>query len=106
MSKMDWIKVNINHTWFNWIVSFLTAAVVFYLVNIGTVEKTSVFGLLGGMMTNVSVYLAVAFGLQFFQMGIGKDIQKEIYTEHNIAAAIYQGFLLLGIAIVIARAMI
>lgn len=92
-----------NHKHFNYGFITLTLGIIAYLIVGGNVDKNSIVGMLGGISFNVALFLATAFGLQFFQLGTGRDIQSEIFDEENIAASIYQGFLFLAIAIVISK---
>lgn len=96
--------MKLDHTTFNGILLVAAAGVVGFLIKAGSVETGSVLGMLGSTLFNLSFFLCAAFGLQFFQLGIGKNIQEEIFDEHNIAAGIYQGLLFIAIAIIIAKA--
>lgn len=95
------MKLNQRH--FNSGFAFATAAVILYLVFFGHASGESVIGMLGGILFNVSLLLSIGFGLQFFQLGTDRDIQKEIFDDGNVAAAIYQLGLWLALAIVISK---
>ena len=95
--------MKINEKFFNLGIAVLVVGVVGFLVFTGAVSKDSVIGMFAGIMFNVSIFLSVAFGLQFFQLTTKRDVQKEIFDEHNVAAAIYQGFIFLALAIVISK---
>lgn len=84
----------------------ITTLIIVYLIFAGYTEKNSIFGIIGGSFLNISLFLTCYFGLEYFQQGTDKDIQKEIFEENNVSAAIYQGSLLIGIAIIIARGLI
>lgn len=80
-----------------------TLGVIFYLIAGGNVDPNSVIGMLGGISFNVALFLATVFGLQYYQMGTGRDIQKEIFDQSNLAAAVYEAGLFIAIAIVISK---
>lgn len=98
--------MKLNHTFFNYTFTTLTLGIIFYLITGGTVDQNSVVGMFGGIAFNVAIFLSVVFGLQYFQMGTNRDIQKEVYDDGNIAAAIYQAGLWIGLALVIAKGVI
>ena len=95
--------MKVNHTLFNYLAIVATGILVTIVITNGSADANSVLSLFTGIMMNVALFLGIAFGLQFFQMGIGTDVTKEIYNEHNIAAAIYQAGLFMALAIVIAK---
>jgi uncharacterized membrane protein YjfL (UPF0719 family) len=95
--------MKLNHTVFNYGFVTLTLGIIFYLIAGGNVDQNSVVGMFGGISFNVAIFLAVVFGLQHFQLGTDRDIQKEIYDEKNMAAAIYQAGLWIGLGLVIAK---
>lgn len=95
--------MNLNEKHFN--TGFITATlgVIFYLIAGGTVDPNTVIGMLGGISFNVALFLATVFGLQYYQLGTGRDIQKEIFDEANLAAAVYEAGLFIAIALVISK---
>lgn len=95
------MKLNEKH--FNYGIIGLTIAIILYLVLGGSVDKNSIIGMLGAISFNVTLLLGLGFGLQYYQFGTDKDIQNEIYNEHNIAAAVYQAGIWLALAIVIGK---
>lgn len=95
------MKLNEKH--FNYLFLTLTSIILSYLLFAGNVDKNSIIGMLGAMTFNVSLLLGIGFSLQYFQLGTTKDIQKEIFDEHNVAAAIYQAGIWIGLALVIAK---
>jgi uncharacterized membrane protein YjfL (UPF0719 family) len=97
--------MKLNEKAFNIAVGFIVAGVIGYLVFTGKIEKDSVIGMFGAVGFNVILLLSLGFGLQYFQLGTDKDIQDEIFVEHNIAAAIYQVGIWIALAIVIAKGM-
>lgn len=96
--------MKLDHTTFNTLVALGAAGAVGFLIKMGSVETASVFGMLGSTLFNLALFLCMTFGLQFFQLGTGRDIQKEVFDESNTAAAIYQGLLFVAISIIIAKA--
>lgn len=98
--------MKLNHTFFNYGFITLTLGIIFYLITGGAVDQNSVVGMAGGVAFNVAIFLSVIFGLQYFQLGTNRDIQREIYDEQNVAAAIYQAGLWIGLALVIAKGVI
>lgn len=96
------MKLDQKH--FNIGIIITAITVVICLIQGGTVDQNSVFGMVGSTLFNLGGFLAAAFGLQYYQLGTGRDIQKEIFDDNNIAAALYQGFLFLAIALIISKA--
>ena len=96
--------MKLDHTIFNGLMVAAAAGIVGFLIKAGSVETSSVLGMFGSTLFNLSFFLCATFGLQYFQLGIGRNIQEEIFDEHNMAAALYQGFLFIAIAIIIAKA--
>lgn len=96
--------MKIDQCFFNTVLFLLTVTFIGFLVKGGSVALASLLGMIGSTFFNLSIFLSSIFGLQYFQLGTGRDIQKEIFDESNIAAAIYQGLLFLGIAIIISKA--
>jgi uncharacterized membrane protein YjfL (UPF0719 family) len=92
-----------NEKFFNITLAVVVSTLIGFLIFSGSIDKNSVLGMLGAVGFNLVLFLSTAFGLQYFQLTQDRDIQQEIFDENNIAAAIYQGFLFLGIAIVIAK---
>jgi hypothetical protein len=89
---------------FNIGIILFATILISYLIRGGSVDISSILGMLGSTLFNLGGFLAMAFGLQYYQLGTGRDIQEEIFNEHNIAASIYEGFLFLSIAIIISKA--
>ena len=96
----------INEKVFNGIIVVCTSLLLTGLILNGTISQESLMGNLAGIGFNFSLFLLCAFGLQFFQLGIGRNVQAEIFDEHNIAAGIYQGCLFLAIATIIAKGLL
>jgi uncharacterized membrane protein YjfL (UPF0719 family) len=90
---------------FNVGIGLIVAAVIGILIYTGSIEISSVVGMFGAVGFNVILLLSLGFGLQYFQLGTDKDIQEEIYKEHNIAGAIYQAGIWIALALVIAKGM-
>ena len=95
------MKLNEKH--FNSTILLITTIVISYLLFVGNVDKNSIIGMLGAIFFNVSLLLGVGFGLQHFQLGTKRNIQKEIFDDNNIAAAIYQIGIWISLAIVISK---
>ena len=68
---------------FNIGIGIIVAAVIGILIYIGSIEISAVVGMFGAVGFNVILLLALGFGLQHFQLGFDRDIQEEIYDEHN-----------------------
>lgn len=93
----------INHTIFNGLAIAVTSYLIYLVVGNGTADGKSVLSLITGIMMNVALFLGIGFGLQFFQMGIGRNVQEEVFDKDNIAVAIYQAGLFIALAIIIAK---
>lgn len=94
-----------NEKAFNIGLAVLVSAVIAFLVVSGSIDKSSVVGMFGAIGFNVVLLLTTGFGLQYFQLGTGRDLQKEIYDENNTAAAIYQAGIWVALGLVIAKGM-
>ena len=84
-------------------IGIFVIAILTYLIGFGDVDKNSIIGILGSIGFNVSLLLSLGFGLQYFQLGTKRDIQKEIYNERNVAVAIYQAGIWMSLAIAIGK---
>ena len=84
-------------------IGVVTAVVIGYLIQSGTIQVASIVGMFGAVGFNVIFLLGLGFGLQFFQLGTKRDIQTEIFDQNNVAAAIYQAGIWIALAMVIAK---
>lgn len=96
-------KFQATEAHYNTGVGVVATAFISYLVFGNVVELETVISMSTGIIYNVAFLLIVAFGLQKFQMGTNRDVQKEIFDESNVAAAIYQAGIWIALAIVIAK---
>ena len=101
IDKYDGFEGNERH--FNWGFLFLTIAFLAYLVYEGRVDLDTIITMGTGIIFNVSILLLIAFGLQRFQLGSRRNVQKEIFDDNNIAAAIYQVGIWIALAIVVSK---
>lgn len=90
---------------FNVMIGVVTAVVIGYLIQSGTIQIASLVGMFGAVGFNVIFLLGLGFGLQYFQLGTKRDIQTEIFDQNNVAAAIYQVGIWIALAMVIAKGM-
>lgn len=88
---------------YNIIFHLLTVAFLSYLVFGGRVDLDTIISMGTGIIFNVSLLLLIAFSLQRYQLGSKRNIQKEIFEENNIAAAIYQLGIWISLALVISK---
>lgn len=88
---------------YNILFSLLTLILISSIIAWGPVKLITIFSIMAAAMNNVALFLLIVFSLQYFQGGARLNIQKQIYEKQNIAAAIYQGFLYLGIALLISQ---
>lgn len=91
----------INHTQFNALVVVVCALVLAFAFKLGAASGAGIVTALAGSALNIALFLAVAFGLQFFMAGVGTDVNKKIFDDMNIAAAYYMGALMLSLALLI-----
>jgi hypothetical protein len=107
MNKLiEWIKLNINHTWYNYATMLFCACLIYLANKFGGANFNSIIGIFGGIGANVILWISLVFGLEYFQLGIDRNIKKEIYDEHNIAAAIYELGIKIGLALIIAKGLL
>jgi uncharacterized membrane protein YjfL (UPF0719 family) len=92
-----------NEKHFNLGILVVVVSVVGYLIYGGSLDLNAFVGMFGAVGFNIIFLLGIGFGLQYFQLGTNKDIQVEIYDEHNVAAAIYQAGIWIALALVIAK---
>jgi hypothetical protein len=92
-----------------------TYNLVFAICAIGVTTLLSIFGgvhlpalaaLFVAMFNNVALYLLIISTFSYFFGGVQLKLNKKIFEEGNIAAAIYMGLIYLGIAILIGGAII
>jgi len=72
----------------------------------GNINIASLWGLFAAMLNNVALYMVIIFTLQYFQFGSQRDVNESIFKEGNVAAGVFQGCIVIGIAIVMSRAML
>lgn len=86
--------------------SFAALAIVCttLLSGIGPAKIAPILALFVAALNNVALFLLIIFTLQYFQGGMTINIQKKIFEEGNIAVAIYQGLIYLGVALLIGQA--
>jgi len=72
----------------------------------GGVYLPGVIGVFAAMANNVAFFLVVLFTFQYFQGGTNLQINYKIYEEGNIAAGIYQGCIVLALAVIISGAIL
>lgn len=99
--KLKTIKIDSGI--FNWAIVIFMIGIVAWLYQSGIASFEGIMSNLGGIVLYLSVWISVTFGLEFFQLGFGKDVKKEIYEEKNTAAAIYELGIKIALAIVIAK---
>jgi uncharacterized membrane protein YjfL (UPF0719 family) len=98
--------MKINEKYFNIALGSIASSVIAYLLYTEQITKASVIGMGGAIGFNVTLLLFLGFGLQYFQLGTNRDIQAEIYDEHNIAASIYQAGIWIALAMVISKSLV
>ena len=97
------VKKDLNSGVFNWVIVIFIIGLIGYLGGSGIATKEGILASIGGILMNVAAWIVIVFGLEYFQLGLGKDIKDEIYTDKNIAASIYEVGIKIGLAIVIAK---
>ena len=97
------LKKTLNSGVFNWVVVMGIIGLIGYLYGSGIATMDGILSAVGGILMNVAAWIVIVFGLEYFQLGLGKDIKDEIYTDKNIAASIYEVGIKIGLAIVIAK---
>ena len=70
----------------------------------GGAHFPAIMGIFAACLNNVALFLLIISTLQYFQGGVSLNIQKKIFEEGNVAVAIYQGMIYLGIALLIGNA--
>jgi len=71
---------------------------------VGGAYLPAIVGLFASMANQVAFFLVILFTFQYFQGGTELNIQRKIFEEGNIAAAIYQGAIVLALAMLISGA--
>lgn len=104
LNWLDRVKSKIGTKTYN--VSFALGAIICttLLSGIGPAKIAPILALFVAALNNVALFLLIIFTLQYFQGGTTMNIQKKIFEEGNIAVALYQGLIYLGIAILIGGA--
>lgn len=95
--------MKMNEHYFNWSLVLGTCLIIGYLIYFGNTDPDAIVGLLGGVFFNVALFLVTGFSLQVFQMGRDRNVQQEIFDKNNIAAAIYQAGIWIGLAMVVSK---
>ncbi len=66
----------------------------------------AILGVFAAMANQVSFFLVVLFTLQYFQGGRNFKINDKIFEDGNIAAAIYQGAIVIALSLLISGAIL
>jgi len=101
---MDRARASMGTKTYNVVFALFAVFCTALLASWGPVQLVAILALFAAAMNNVALYLLIVFSLQYFQGGTKLDLQKKIFEEGNVAAAIYQGLIYLGIAILIGGA--
>lgn len=96
-------KVRIDHSVFNILAALVTIALVWFVLDLSAqtdqpILPANVLSMVTGMVMGATLYLLVAFVFFRFLHGYNYDILKEIFEQNNIAAGIFCGLLLVGLA--------
>lgn len=90
-----------NHSQFNALVVIACVLILAGAYYAGAAGGSGILTAIAGSALNIGLFLAVAFGLQFFLAGVGRNVLKDIFDEHNTAAAYYIGAIFLALALLI-----
>jgi len=101
LNKYEKFEAEEGH--FNFWFLVITLMFIGYLIFGNRVDLDTVISMGTGIIFNVSILLLVGFGLQKFQLGTKRNIQKEIFDAKNVAAAIYQFGIWISLALVISK---
>jgi len=66
----------------------------------------AIIGVFAAMANQVAFFLVVLFSFQYFQGGTDLKINDKIFQDGNIAAAIYQGCIVIALALLISGAIL
>ncbi len=73
---------------------------------VGGAYLPAIIGLFAAMANQIAFFLVILFTLQYFQGGTELKISHKIFEENNIAAAIYQGCIVIALALLISGAIL
>jgi hypothetical protein len=93
-------RLGINHAQFNALLVLLLVLLLCAAYYFGAVSGAGVVTAVSASALNVAMWVAVAFGLQYFLGGIGEDVINALFN-HNIAVAIYMVGVFISIALLI-----
>ena len=104
LNWLDKIKSKVGTKTYN--ISFALFAILCttLISGIGPAHIAPILALFVAALNNVALFLLIIFTLQYFQGGTSNNLHKKIFDEGNIAVALYQGLIYLGIAILISGA--
>jgi hypothetical protein len=87
-------------------VVFALATIIFTVTAgmLGGLHLPGVIGLFAAITNHVALFILILFTFQYFQGGVDLNITKKIFEEGNVAAAIYQGAIVIAFAIIISGA--
>ena len=66
----------------------------------------AILGVFAAMANQVAFFLVILFTFQYFQGGTDLRINDKIFEDGNIAAAIYQGCIVIALALLISGAIL
>lgn len=104
LNWLDKIKAKVGTKTYNVFFALFAVACTTLISGIGPAKILPILALFVAALNNVALFLLIIFTLQYFQGGANSNIHKAIFEDGNIAAAIFQGLIYLGIAILIGGA--
>lgn len=92
------IKKSIDEFVFGFVLLLISSGTLYYSLH----NNISDLQVLSFVAVKLSLYIFTGSVFVKFLNGVGCDINKEIFEEHNIAASIFVGLFWVGLAIAIA----
>jgi len=100
-SFLDKIKASWGTKMYNLIFALLALCLTIVGAIFGGINVAAMLGLFAAIANNVAFFLVILFTLQYFQGGTQLQINKKIFEEGNVAAAIYQAAIVIALALLI-----
>lgn len=97
------LGVDLDDTVWHYIIVFISALAVMVSMQFGQVTSWTVVGTLGGSLMNLGLWTIAFFGFMYFQYSTGRRVDQEIFDEHNLAVATFNGMVAIAMALLIAK---
>lgn len=104
LNWLEKLRKRVGGKTYNITLALFTIGLTIIAAFFGGIHIPALLGLFAAIFNHVAIFFLIFFTFQYFNGGAELDVQKKIYEEGNMAAAIYQAAIVLALAILIGGA--